>query len=540
MDLTNFSLLYPDAESQRAHYSGKDRPDIDADVVEQLGLGEMLDLKNSDLSDFFTTDPRVITYRMATFGDILANEALIKMLGDLIPVLSDVMELRRLEADSGDTESYLLSITEIELYISSIEILHRTLKEVKDNLKGDAFRTLADRIIELAESDYYRNLNQKLAELTSRVREIKSVTVGVNLDAQLRPKNAGVLSINNEPFRSGDVMEKILRLDFRNDEYTCIANLVPFGRKQSEDQKMALSMAFNSAINEVYKSSLRSWKKIVQSYVLENTDFLLNLMPEIELLVKGTRLVQSLRERGCALCMPTIAPAEAHTFRATGLYNPAVALKIEDEVVTNDLIFDENAAIYILSGPNRGGKSVITCALGLAQTMMQLGLYVPAESAEISPCDGVFTHFPSISTDTIDHGRLGEECVRLGDIFDRLSAESLVLLDESLSSTGSFEGAAIATEVLAGLSRAGCRCLFSTHLHELAAEIDSINERTAAFGGGRIDTLVAGIEDGKRSFKIHRAKPDGKSYARDIAAKYGLSYENIMKKIEEKGKLEDQ
>ncbi|MBQ8275291.1 MAG: hypothetical protein IJZ02_01540, partial [Clostridia bacterium] len=98
MDLTNFSLLYPDAESQRAHYSGKDRPDIDADVVEQLGLGEMLDLKNSDLSDFFTTDPRVITYRMATFGDILANEALIKMLGDLIPVLSDVMELRRLEA----------------------------------------------------------------------------------------------------------------------------------------------------------------------------------------------------------------------------------------------------------------------------------------------------------------------------------------------------------------------------------------------------------------------------------------------------------
>ena len=84
------------------------------------------------------------------------------------------------------------------------------------------------------------------------------------------------------------------------------------------------------------------------------------------------------------------------------------------------------------------------------------------------------------------------------------------------------------------MSRARCRCLFSTHLHELCAEIDSINARTAEFGGGRIDTLVAGIEEGRRSFKIKRAKPDGKSYARDIAAKYGLSYENIIRKIDAK------
>ena len=74
-------------------------------------------------------------------------------------------------------------------------------------------------------------------------------------------------------------------------------------------------------------------------------------------------------------------------------------------------------------------------------------------------------------------------------------------------------------------------CLFSTHLHELANEIDPINERSRANGGVMIDTLVAGIEEGKRSFKIVRAKPDGKSYARDIAEKYGLSYESIVRKI---------
>jgi DNA mismatch repair ATPase MutS len=87
--------------------------------------------------------------------------------------------------------------------------------------------------------------------------------------------------------------------------------------------------------------------------------------------------------------------------------------------------------------------------------------------------------------------------------------------------------------VLGGLARVGCRCLFATHLHELAAEIENINARSRADGGVAIDTLVAGIVgDGKRSFLITRAKPDGKSYARDIAQSYGLTYEEILRRLE--------
>ncbi len=500
-------------------------------ALEEMGFLEVFDLKNSTLSDFFTNDTEVLAYRNEVFSDLLENPSLVKTFNSLLPILSDIMELRRLEADSGDANDYLSSITEIELYISCIDTLDDGLNAVKDNVKGVAFKTLCERISELADSEYYSELNERLCELTSRVRDIKSVTVGVNLDAQLRPQSAGVLSINPDAFRSGDVLEKILRLNFKDDQYTCIANLVPFDKKQTETQKTALALAFNSAINDVYKSSLRSWKKIVQQYVLENTDFLLNLMPEIEFLVKGTRLLSRLRERGCALCAPTIAPYSANAFAAKGLYNPTVALKVEDEIVTNDLVFDEKAKIYVLSGPNRGGKSVITCALGIAQAMFQLGLFLPADEVTISTVDAIFTHFPTGADDTIDKGRLGEECARLGEIFEAVTENSLVLLDESLSSTGSYEASYIGAEVLAGFSSVGCRVLFSTHLHELTAMIDDINEKTAKSGGAPIDTLVAGMESGKRSFKIYRAKPDGKSYARDIANKYGLSYDSIIKKI---------
>ncbi len=534
MDFTDFSLIYPNAETRKAHDSGKSVPDIDLFTLQELGLLEVFNLKNGDLSEFFTTDPEVMRYRMATFDDMLSCPELTDMLNRLVPILNDIMELRRLEADSGDTNDYLSSITEIELYVSSIQALHTGLTDVKARLKSPAFTSLSALVTELAESEYYRELNQKLEELTQRVREIKSVTIGVNLDAQLRPSAAGVLSINAESFKSGDVLDKILRLNFKNDNYTCIANLVPFGKKQSENQKMALSLAFNSAINDVYRSSLRSWKKIVQTYVLENTEFLLNLMPEFEFLVRGTQMLKSLQNKGCDLTIPDIRPMDERTFVTTALYNPCVALKIEDEIVPNDITFDENAAIYVLTGPNRGGKSVITCAIGLSLVMMQLGMYVPAAQASLSPVDGIYTHFPTGAEDTIDKGRLGEECARLGEIFDCVTANSLVLLDESLSSTGSYEASYIAAEVLGGLAHVGCRCLFSTHLHELAAEIDNINKRSLANGGVAIDTLVAGIEgEGKRSFRITRAKPDGKSYARDIAESYGLTYENILRRMDQ-------
>ncbi len=528
LDLSKFSLIYPDEESQTRRYRGEDKPNIDMFVLEELGLLEVFNLKNSELDEYFTTDPAVIAHRTSVFEDMLEYPEISVTLNKLIPVLTDIMELRRLEADTGETESYLESITEIELYISSISILHSGLSPIKDKVRSEAFRLLAKRIDDLVSSEYYSELNAKLAELTNRVRDIKSVTIGVNLDAQLRPSYAGVLSINPESFRSGDVLDKILRLNFKEDEYTCIANLVPFNKKQSENQRTALGLAFNSAINDVYKQSLRSWKKIVQSFVLENTDFLLNLMPEIEFLVKGTNLLRALKNKGLELCSPTVV-TDKNIFIAHEIYNPCVALKVDDEIITNDIEFDESAMIYVLTGPNRGGKSVITCAIGLAQAMLQLGMFIPAKDATISIADGIFTHFPTGADDTIDKGRLGEECARLRDIFECVTDKSFVLLDESLSSTGAYEASYIAAEVLAGFSRIGCRCLFSTHLHELAAQIDNINARTSADGGSHIDTLVAGIEDGNRSFKIVRMKPDGKSYARDIADKYGLSYENIVK-----------
>ncbi len=529
------SLLYPTKEAREFHRDAANRPDISDKVCDALGLTDMFALRSSMLSDFFTEDESILRYRQKTFADMLAVQELRQTLDAIYPVLADIHELRHMESDANPAESYLYSITEIELYVSCVDTLAKGLAPVRARLSDGAFAALADVICGLSESEYYKELNKKLSALSGRVHEVKSVTIGVNLDAGMVPASAGVISVNSEPFKSGKLLDKILRLSFRNDASTCIAELSPIKKSgQSDNASEAMTAALHSAMEDIFRSSVKGWRSIVGEYVLDHTDFLLQLLPEIEFVCKATSVLERLRAHaGCSVVFPEIRMKDEKAFHATGLYNPRVALAIDDEMVTNDLSFDQEGSIFVLTGPNRGGKSVITVAVGACQAMLQLGLMVPAERAILSPVSGIFTHFPEEADDTIDKGRLGEECARLREIFNALDGYGMVLLDESLSSTGAYEATYIAEEILCALAVKGVRGIFSTHLHDLALATARINERSVALGGGAVDTLVAGMEQGKRSFKILRAKPDGKSYARDIANKYGLSFENLMGEAKE-------
>jgi len=526
---TDISLLFP-PESSCTLYPGNG---VSEETAEQLDLYSLLDLRSIEFGAFFTTDPDIITYRQKTFDDACNIEGLCDVLRKILPFITDISELRRMSTSSDAVgDSYLYSISEIEIYNSLMEMLKSELLPLSDKFTSPAFIAFADRIRELCESDYYKELTEHLSSLASRVRDIRSITVGVNLDRRLMPESAGVVSVNSEKFKSGELFERVKRLDFKKGEMTFMAELLPYGREHSENQQIAMTNAVNNAVNELFKSSVRSWKKSVQYYVLDNTNFLINMAGEIEFIIEGVQLIADLKERGVPLTNPVITDAQSRGFSAKGLCNPVIALKTEGEIVPNDITFDDSAMIYVITGPNRGGKSVITCAVGHAFAMAQSGLPVCAESAVLYPCDRIMTHFPAGSEDTVEKGHLGEECSRLDSMFDTVTRDSLVLLDESLSSTGSYEGAYIAAEVLKGFSIAGCRGIFSTHLHDLAARVDSINKECAPLGGVSIDNLVAEVKEGERSFKILRKTPDGKSYARDIAEKYGLSHEKIMAKLE--------
>lgn len=540
------SLLYPPGYTEHnAGHSPADSAVVGALAAEAVfaAMRNLFKFKpNQSHPVVYGTDRlEVIQYRLDIVEDLMENEPLYLMLRSLQPDLEDMRELYT--ADKGvetDTVASLSSVSEVEVYTELIDKIYAFFQQGSIVLRSDGMKLFAGAIRDIHDSEEFGRLKAEYGKISSRIRDIKSITVGINLDTKFNPVEAGIVDVHNERFQSGNIIDKMLRMEFRDKGYNCLAPLEAVGKGLSPDRVAGFRAAVNSSLHMVMKSSLRSWKPAIRAYTAAHSRFLYRLADEIRFLLGGVSLLRQLIAAGVPVCKPQAEPAEKRMFALRGLYNPVIALNREqvlDEaagaspVVLNSIQFDENGMIYIITGPNQGGKTVFVQAVGIAQILFQLGLFVPAYSAVMSPVDAIYTHFPEDS-DRRSTGRFGDECQRLMRIFEKLTPHSLVLMDETFSSTSASEATYIAEQVLLGLRAAGSRVLFCTHLHELAKSIDELNGRPG-YEGSRIDSLTAELdaeqaESGVRSYKISRSRPEGSSYARHIAQKYGLTLENLI------------
>jgi DNA mismatch repair ATPase MutS len=531
------SLLYP-ADSADAQVQSE----MDCGFLEKLKMADLVTLsarrstpwrsRNLELRRFLTSDAAVIRHRLDVLEDLLNNPELCSTFADVLPLIDDLIEIGSAKIEASDVTACLFAASELELYVDCTDSLYRALNNAKA-LNSAGLRDLFGLVGGIHDSAEYSSMKEKLSKMMASVRAIRSITIGVNLDAQLRSVEAGVVSVNSQPFRSGDLIDRLLRLDVADDGYRCITPLMPYGYNTSDPSAVALNSGINRAIDTIFRSSVQKWRPLIRRYLTENIGYLRGLGDEIRLLLALAHLVQRLRNLGLPMCKPQVCDMSDKTFRAEGLYNPHIALTLKEpfmEMVLNDFSFDDEGIIFILTGANQGGKSAITYAVGIAQALMQLGAFVPAKSAAISPVDHILTNFPAEEMASLGKGRLGEECARLRNTLEKATDCSLVLMDETLSSTSALEASYIAGEVIIGLSMIGCRCIFATHLHDLAQRVGELNRHPSA--RARIDNLVATLKDresDQRSYKIVRTRPDGLSHARSIAEKYGVTLDSITK-----------
>ena len=135
----------------------------------------------------------------------------------------------------------------------------------------------------------------------------------------------------------------------------------------------------------------------------------------------------------------------------------------------------------MITGANQGGKSTLLRSLGVAQLMLQSGMFVGGELFRAGICAGVFTHYKREEDATMEGGKLDEELSRMSDIVDRIQPHSVLLCNESFASTNEREGSEIARQVVGALLAKRVKVLCVTHMHELAHGFHVQQPDTALF-----------------------------------------------------------
>ena len=562
----DFSLMYPQGAQ-------RDNKTLTDEAVNDLSIEFIVDALTDKKSERelicsamkkITDDPEVIRYRCDVFEDFLKFPKLRVAMIELTLKLADLRDLERFQKDQEASQLWSLinRVREIDDYVTCIRMIKDTLSRI--DIQSDGLLALKQMVIDIERESGFDELKQDIDETLAKARCLKSITIGVNLDAFLRPRTAGVLSLNNEKFTDAGLMKRFMNFANQKKELHDGTDVVGFRqfhpaneRKNTKPVEInrtpaaylgigveggpatgddPLSEAIKKPVSEILKRTCSEIKSTLRRYVNMSGYTLIKLMPEILFYVRWAELIDKIKAVGMPVCKPVILDTDKRDCSFKELYNLKLVInKVKGEdinIITNGIDFNDEHRIFILTGPNRGGKTIFTQAWGLAMLLGQLGIYVPASYAEISPCDNIFTHFPADENDTVDLGRLGEESKRLAEIFDMATERSIMLLNESLATTSVTEGLFIAKDVVSAMRYLGARAIFNTHMHDLARSCDEIND--SVDGKSRAASLVTGVHDGERSFKVSLLPPQGVSYAKDIALQYGVSFKQMKETIDRK------
>jgi len=162
---------------------------------------------------------------------------------------------------------------------------------------------------------------------------------------------------------------------------------------------------------------------------------------------------------------------EEQALEITGGRHPVVedALRRDgQQFVANDCALRSDDRLWLVTGPNMGGKSTFLRQNALIVLLAQAGGYVPAQSARLSLVDRLFSRVGA--SDNLARGRstFMVEMVETAAILSQATQHSFVILDEVGRGTSTYDGLALAWAVVEAVHEVNqCRCLFATHYHEL-------------------------------------------------------------------------
>lgn len=436
------------------------------------------------------TDPQAIRYRQEILRDALENASIIR---NLYRIAVDAIEAERKHywgLGSRYPSSILRrSLAVMEGFLPSLRQLRDLAAQHSNSFRSAGFKSLFAMLADQLPDTYFAEIEEHLRALEFRE--------GLLMSAELGDGNTGVGYVLRRPAKKPQSwLERIF--GERADGFTFRIH------PRDESGWRALSQLNDRGIRLVANALAQSTDHILAFFTMLRT--------ELAFYAGCLNLHERLSQYGETVCFPEPASVQERRHTAKGLYDPCLSLQMQRWVVGNDLSAGEKSLV-IITGANQGGKSTFLRAAGVAQLMMQCGMFVPAESFSANVCDALFTHYRREEDPTMKSGKLDEELARMSEIADRLTPRSLVLFNESFAATNEREGSQIAEQIASALLDRGITIFFVTHLYEFASHFVEQHDAKVAF------LRAERKPDGTRTFTLLEGAPLQTSYGEDLYAK---------------------
>lgn len=432
-------------------------------------------------------DPAAIRYRQHILADCLAQPTVVR---EIYAIAVEAIERERRVwgglLDRLPEPLLRRSVDVLDLFVGLLKRLRRVADEHGADFGSEGFARFFDMIATELDDAYLRTVEDHLERL--RFRD------GVVMSAELGAGNRGTHYVLRRPRDARRRWRERIAIWDRSGYVYQIPD-------RDEAGFVALTELTGRGIGLAAVALAQSTDHILSFFSL--------LRSELGFYVGCLNLHERLARNGEPVCLPEPVPAGQAMLSCRGLYDVCLGLSVEERVVGNDVSADDRALVMI-TGANRGGKSTFLRGIGLAQLMMQCGMFVPADSFRADVRKGVFTHFKREEDASMRSGKLDEELSRMSAIVDSLTRDSMVLLNESFASTNEREGSEIARQIVRALLDTGIKVVYVTHMFDLANGFYRQEMATALFL--RAERQL----DGRRTFRLVEGEPLPTSYGEDV------------------------